>query len=153
MFRRYFRVTSMLLGSALVAAACGGEPAGSAAAEATAERGEAAVTGKRGSACRAMGETLQGTVSEVAQVSRYTYLKLEADGEPVWAAVRRSDVSVGDTVRVAHAHEMKDFRSPSTGKVFPSLFLGYLASVPADTEAGSRSCPYLERKGLIKLSI
>ena len=86
-----------------------------------------------------MTAEVAGVVEEVLQVSRYTYLRLRSGEDTAWAAVRRSDVDVGDAVRIVHAIEMRDFRSPSTGKVFPTLYMGYLASATEQSGSCTRS--------------
>jgi hypothetical protein len=78
--------------------------------------------------CPVSPHVISGVVEESAHVSRYTYIKLRREEGTVWAAVRRSDVEIGETVHIVHAIRMENFRSPATGRVFPRLFLGYLGS-------------------------
>ena len=105
----------MLAGSGLaLAAACGGETPG-------AESQPAATVMEQLGDCPASPRKLEGVVKQVDQVSRYTYIKLRSSEGIAWAAVLRSNVSPGDVVRIVHALPVKDFRSPSTGRVFPLL--------------------------------
>jgi hypothetical protein len=73
-----------------------------------------------------VGETMEGVVAEAFDVSRYTYLRLETSSGSRWAAVLKSDVGAGETVRLVHPFPVKGFRSPKTGMSFDTLYMGFL---------------------------
>jgi len=73
------------------------------------------------------GKTLEGTIQEILQVDRYTYLSLALDaGEPVWAAVPKTEVTVGQKVTVLSQQEMVDFRSETLKRTFARIHFGTL---------------------------
>ena len=78
--------------------------------------------------------TVDGTVLEVVEASRYTYLRLDlGSGRESWAAVTKAPVTVGAKVRIGNAMVMTDFNSPSLKRTFPQIYFGELqdGSAPA----------------------
>ena len=71
---------------------------------------------------------IQGSVLEVIQVPRYTYLRIGAAGQPgTWAAVTSvTDVKVGDPARIAQAQVMHDFQSTALNRKFDTIYFGVL---------------------------
>ncbi len=65
--------------------------------------------------------TYKGTVAETMNVSGYTYLHLENDGQNYWAAVPAAEVKVGDKVELAAGMEMHNFQSKSLGRTFDTI--------------------------------
>lgn len=81
---------------------------------------------------------LQGVVSEVLSVERYTYLHVtRAAGEAFWAAVPTADVAVGDRVALADASRMDDFDSPSLNRRFETVYFGTLDLATGGEPAGA----------------
>jgi hypothetical protein len=81
-----------------------------------------------------------GTVTETMDAGTYTYVKLEKNGELVWAAGPQTAVAVGDELAVELAMPMPDFESPTIGRKFDTLYFvtafGDPNGVPADPHAG-----------------
>ncbi len=73
------------------------------------------------------GPTVKGKVSEVLQVSGYTYLKLEDDLGEMWAAVPTTEIKAGTEVSIAGAMTMENFHSRSLERTFPKIYFGTLA--------------------------
>lgn len=73
--------------------------------------------------------SVQGSVLEVIQVPRYTYLRIGASGQAgTWAAVNSAPkVKVGDAVSVAQAQAMRDFQSTALNRKFDLIYFGVLA--------------------------
>lgn len=69
-------------------------------------RGEAAITGK---------------VLETMDSGGYTYAKVSQAGGPVWVAVTKMPLKVGDAVSFANGMTMKDFRSETLNRTFKSI--------------------------------
>jgi hypothetical protein len=63
----------------------------------------------------------KGTVVETMNVSGYTYLQLENDGQKRWAAVPATEVKVGDEVELVAGMEMQNFQSKSLGRTFETI--------------------------------
>jgi len=70
---------------------------------------------------RADAAPLAGTVTETMEGGRYTYVKVDADGESHWVASSHFDVAVGDKVTVPGGNPMKNFTSPSLNRTFDSI--------------------------------
>ncbi len=73
------------------------------------------------------------TVIEVMDVSNYTYLQVEAEGEKNWIAAQTIKVSPGDKVEYMGGSEMVDFYSKSLDRTFASiLFVSRIRPLNAD---------------------
>ena len=68
--------------------------------------------------------TIGGKVLQAFNAGRYTYLELEAEKGPIWAAVPAVEVQVGGTVTVRSASLMDNFRSPSLNRTFKTIYFG-----------------------------
>ena len=73
-------------------------------------------------------KTLSGTVQEVIPARNYLYLKLESEGDTLWAAVLKADVSVGASVEVVGAALMRNFTGTSINRTFPEIWFGTLGA-------------------------
>ncbi len=73
--------------------------------------------------------SVKGSVLEVIQVPRYTYLRIGAAGQPgTWAAVNSAPaIKVGDSVAVVQAQAMTDFQSTALNRKFDLIYFGALA--------------------------
>jgi hypothetical protein len=83
--------------------------------------------------------SLEGSVLETIQVSRYTYLRIGASGQPgTWAAVSSApEVKVGDSVRVLHGQIMENFKSTALNRTFDKIYFGVLDDGKSQAAAGS----------------
>ncbi len=89
---------------------------------------------------------IQGKVTETMDASGYTYVNVETESGPVWAAMPQTVVEVGQDIALAGGMEMKNFESKSLGKTFDSVVFssgmtqpGDAASAPAPAAAGGES--------------
>ena len=73
------------------------------------------------------GQTVSGSVRELIQAGKYTYLQLDTTDGPVWTAVLKTEVAKGSPVEVTNASLMKDFASPTLGRTFETIWFGTLA--------------------------
>jgi hypothetical protein len=73
------------------------------------------------------GEAIQGRVREKIDVAQYTYLRLETSAGEVWTAVPKAQVAVGDTVAVANAMWMENFKSATLDRTWPRIAFGTLS--------------------------
>jgi hypothetical protein len=71
---------------------------------------------------------LTGKVIETMNAAGYSYLKLATASGTRWAAVPRAKVTVGSRVTIQNAMEMKDFKSKTLDRTFPSITFGSLAA-------------------------
>jgi hypothetical protein len=70
---------------------------------------------------------ITGAVQEAMNVAGYTYLKLKTPAGETWAAVDQTQATVGSTVTVVEATEMRNFHSKSLDRTFASIYFGRLA--------------------------
>ena len=85
--------------------------------------------------------TLSGVVEEVLQVPGYTYLAIASEGATRWAAVKTTELAVGNAVSVRVDAVLQDFRSETLDRTFDSIVFGNLPS--ADAAAANTSSPAL----------
>ncbi len=69
---------------------------------------------------------LTGEVLETMDAAGYSYLKLGTPTGHRWAAVRKAKIKIGSRVTIGNAMEMKDFRSKTLDRTFPSITFGSL---------------------------
>ena len=82
--------------------------------------------------------SLEGTVLETIDASRYTYLRLDVgQGHEAWAAVSKAPVPVGARIRVTGAVVMRDFHSSSLKRTFDEIYFGELGDAKGTMAAGS----------------
>ncbi len=69
-----------------------------------------------------------GVIMETIGVPSYTYLRIKSAGkEELWAAIPKNDsLKSGQQVAILESVVMKDFKSRSLGKTFPSIVFGIL---------------------------
>lgn len=79
-------------------------------------------------------ETVQGEIKQTIDAGKYLYLELDRGTATEWAAVLKADVKIGDVVRVANAHRMRDFQSKSLNRTFESIWFGTLGGVKVAAE-------------------
>jgi hypothetical protein len=71
----------------------------------------------------------------------YTYIKLTGAGGEMWAAVRQTEVKVGDEVAVVNAMLMKGFHSKTLDRDFDQILFGELAQGGQGAPAGAAGAP------------
>lgn len=69
---------------------------------------------------------LTGEVLETMDAAGYSYLKLGTPTGHRWAAVRKAKIKIGSRVTIGNAMEMKDFKSKTLDRTFPSITFGSL---------------------------
>lgn len=86
------------------------------------------------------GVVHSGEIVETMQVPNYTYMLLETGGgDRVWTAVPRTQVEVGQSVEVVESIVMRDFKSRTLNRTFPTIVFGTLgggAETPQPADAG-----------------
>lgn len=65
--------------------------------------------------------TNKGTVLDVIDSSKYTYLQVSGDTGTVWLAAYRNDISKGDTVSYSSGVVMNNFHSKSLNRTFDKI--------------------------------
>ncbi len=76
---------------------------------------------------------LSGTVREVIDVERYTYLRVAGAKGEFWAAVSTTKIAVGDDITIHDAARMEDFESRSLGRTFAVIYFGSAGPKVQDT--------------------
>jgi hypothetical protein len=92
---------------------------------------------------------LKGKVLERLDAPPYSYLKIQAGKEQLWAAVPKADVAKGAEVTVLNAMPMANFESKTLKRKFEVVFFGTLegaaeatpAPAPGATPAGADTSP------------
>lgn len=95
-----------------------------------------------------LSDPLRGTVKETMDSGGYTYLLVAADRIEVWAAARKFAVAVGDEVELAGLQLMRNFRSPSLGRVFEEIQFVGLAKVIGDGDSAKNADTQASNGGL-----
>jgi hypothetical protein len=99
---------SILLGGLMAALACG--PAGAAAGD------------KAAPAVPAQAGVLSGKVVETMNAANYTYVLVDTGTTKAWAAAPEFAVKVGDTVVLADAMPMMNYRSKTLNRTFDAVY-------------------------------
>jgi hypothetical protein len=70
---------------------------------------------------------IAGRVLETVDASRYTYILVQTENEgAVWTAVPQVKLAEGESVEVLASVVMKDFKSNTLNRVFPTVVFGVL---------------------------
>jgi len=80
----------------------------------------------------------RGTVLETMDSGGYTYVAIETDQGPIWAAGPQTSVQVGDVVEISQVMPMNQFTSKTLNRTFDVLFFVNRISnltTPAPTKA------------------
>ena len=92
-------------------------------------------TQKPASAPQVVGRS--GVVLETMDAADYTYVRIDLDGEEIWAAAPRVQVAVGDRVTIPPGAPMQDFHSASMDRTFELIyFVGQILPEGAQPAAG-----------------
>ncbi len=75
---------------------------------------------------------IQGAVTEIINVSGYTYAEVNTGSNKVWAAGPTTELKTGDTVAFLTKMPMKDFHSESMNRDFPLIY--FISSFITDTD-------------------
>ncbi len=65
---------------------------------------------------------IQGKVTDVIDVTSYTYVEVDTGSEKIWAAAPTTKVKTGDTVSFSTKMPMEDFYSDSINRNFPLIY-------------------------------
>lgn len=65
--------------------------------------------------------TIEGSVLETFNSGGYTYIKLNQNGEEIWAAISETTVKVGEQISILPGPMMVDFHSRSLDRTFPQI--------------------------------
>jgi len=85
---------------------------------------------------------LRGTVLETMDSGGYTYVAIETDQEPVWAAGPLTSVKVGDVVLLPEGMLMNQFTSKTLNRVFDRLyFVSAITNLTTPPTAGASIPP------------
>jgi len=83
-----------------------------------------------------------GQVTETMNSGSYTYVKLERNGESVWAAGPETEVAVGDEFQVELSMPMHDFTSTTLDRKFDVLYFVTGFVPPAEAAATPAADPH-----------
>jgi len=82
---------------------------------------------------------ISGKVQETLESGGYTYLRLSASKGDVWAAVPKTQVSVGQTIQIQPQTLMQNFTSPTLKRQFPQIYFATLVGQAAQGAPASGS--------------
>ena len=80
---------------------------------------------------------IQGKVSEIINVTSYTYAEVDTGTAKVWAAGPTTALKIGDTVSFSTAMPMKDFYSESMERNFSLIY--FISQFTTNTDIGISS--------------
>lgn len=83
--------------------------------------GHPPVSGDQAAPHGAPASSVSGKVLDVIDVAQYTYLEVTVNGKNRWIAAPSATVKKGDNVHFDEGLEMKDFRSNTLDRSFPSI--------------------------------
>lgn len=99
---------------------------------------------------------VRGPVAETIEAGGYTYVRVEVNGESLWAAGPPTTVAVGDTVTFSTMIPMKAFHSKSLNRDFPVLYFvdsfGMQSSAAAAVAPAPQATPSVERVMIEKVA-
>lgn len=134
------------LAAAGLLAGCGAKSESAQTASGQPAQPKASLSVPRQSAPRppAAGESsskLTGTVVETHDAAGYTYVRVDAGGEPQWAAVAQTKVTKGQTITINAQMTVDDFESKTLGRKFGKIVFGTVdggeaAAAPQQMPAG-----------------
>ena len=77
---------------------------------------------------------IQGKVTDVIDVSAYTYVEVDTGTEKIWAATPKASIKKGDTVAFSTEMPMKNFFSDTIDRTFPLIYFinGFTANSNKD---------------------
>ncbi|MDR4507816.1 MAG: DNA-binding protein [Candidatus Brocadiaceae bacterium] len=67
------------------------------------------------------GISLSGKIVETMNSGGYTYILIEKDGKQTWAAIRETNVSVGQAISLQPGHAMVNFESKTLNRTFDMI--------------------------------
>lgn len=80
-----------------------------------------------------------GTVLSFTNTSKYTYVQLDTESTNRWIAGPKTALKKGDRIVINDAYEMRNFKSPSTGKHFDSIW--FTGQIRKDGEPAAKALP------------
>ncbi|MFP4469805.1 MAG: hypothetical protein ACLFPE_03940 [Bacteroidales bacterium] len=83
-------------------------------------------------------------VQEVIPTSVYSYLRVAEEDSEYWIAIRKADVTVGNTYFFKDAHRIEDFESKELGRTFETL---YMVDALSDTPLEMQQAPQEQATG------
>jgi hypothetical protein len=89
---------------------------------ATSGNGDAVSAAATGASQEGAVRRVTGTVQETMDAGAYTYVRVDAGSEEIWAASSRFAVAVGDRVVVPLETPMQNFHSPNLKRDFPLIY-------------------------------
>lgn len=91
------------------------------------------------------GSPISGTVLETMSGAGYTYVQLDTDTGPVWAALPESSVTVGESLVLQPGLVMNDFHSKTFDRTFSAIVFspGFASAelAPADSPERPQTAP------------
>ncbi len=91
---------------------------------------------------RRLSDPTRGKVTETIEAGAYTYVLLATGQGEIWAAATRFSVAVGDEVEIAGLSTMRNFRSPTLGRVFEEIqFVGRATVIGGNATVESPKAP------------
>lgn len=85
-----------------------------------------------------------GMVLETMDAAGYTYVRIDVEGEEIWAAGPPAVINVGDSIGLVGAMGMRDFTSNTLGRTFDQILF-----VSAFTPPGGGSELFTGNSGLV----
>jgi hypothetical protein len=95
---------------------------------------------KNTSASSIVAGTHKAVVQEVLQVTQYTYVRVNENGNDFWVAAPKTNIEKGAVVYFGATMEMKNFKSTDLNRVFDSVF--FVQEISTSPVAPGTSSPH-----------
>lgn len=97
----------------------------------------------------------KGSVTEIIQAGRYSYINVDSGGAKTWFAVPYADLKIGDKVEVQPGMPLKDYYAKSLNRTFESITFSDGMSIlgPAKAPAGKLPSDHPAIGGADKIAV
>jgi hypothetical protein len=90
-------------------------------------------------------QQIHGKVTEIIDVSGYTYVEVDTGTEKIWAAGPPTPLTKGDMISFSAEMPMQDFQSKSIDRIFPVIYFVNRYNTETETPATTKTHPQIAK--------
>lgn len=90
-------------------------------------------------------QQIHGKVTEIIDVSGYTYAEVDTGTEKIWAAGPPTPLKKGDMISFSAEMPMQGFHSKSIGRIFPVIYFVNRYNTETETPATTKAHPQIAK--------
>jgi hypothetical protein len=90
-------------------------------------------------------QQIHGKVTEIIDVSGYTYAEVDTGTEKIWAAGPPTPLTKGDMISFSAEMPMQDFQSKSIDRIFPVIYFVNRYNTETETPATTKTHPQIAK--------